>query len=101
MFDFGQNNGNGLGITKAHVIGAAVGIGVTVAGFYLYKKNKTKVDTFLRNQGINIKSCDSTNYEDMSIEALTEVKEHIEDILAEKELNTGNIEPCETSCKAE
>lgn len=42
MFDFGQNNGNGLGITKAHVIGAAVGIGVTVAGFYLYKKIRQK-----------------------------------------------------------
>ena len=85
MFGFGFG-GNGK-ITKAHVVGAAVGIGVTVAGYYLYKKNKTKVDAFLRNQGINIKSCDSVNYEDMSVEALTETKEHIEDILAERELN--------------
>ena len=82
MFGFGFG-GNGK-ITKAHVVGAAVGIGVTVAGYYLYKKNKTKVDAFLRNQGINIKSCDSVNYEDMSVEALTETKEHIEDILAER-----------------
>ena len=72
MFGFGFG-GNGK-ITKAHVVGAAVGIGVTVAGYYLYKKNKTKVDAFLRNQGINIKSCDSVNYEDMSVEALTETK---------------------------
>ena len=85
MFGFGFG-GNGK-ITKAHVVGAAVGIGVTVAGYYLYKKNKTKVDAFLRNQGINIKSCDSVNYEDMSVEALTETKENIEDILAERELN--------------
>ena len=85
MFGFGFG-GNGK-ITKAHVVGAAVGIGVTVAGYYLYKKNKTKVDAFLRNQGINIKSCDSVNYEDMSVEALTETKEHIEDILAEREVN--------------
>ena len=86
--------GNGK-ITKAHVVGAAVGIGVTVAGYYLYKKNKTKVDAFLRNQGINIKSCDSVNYEDMSVEALTETKEHIEDILAERELNGATCEACE------
>lgn len=72
-----------------------MGIGVTVAGYYLYKKNKTKVDAFLRNQGINIKSCDSVNYEDMSVEALTETKEHIEDILAERELNGATCEACE------
>ena len=93
MFGFGFG-GNGK-ITKAHVVGAAVGIGVTVAGYYLYKKNKTKVDAFLRNQGINIKSCDSVNYEDMSVEALTETKEHIEDILAERELNGATCEDCE------
>ena len=86
MFGFGFG-GNGK-ITKAHV-------GVTVAGYYLYKKNKTKVDAFLRNQGINIKSCDSVNYEDMSVEALTETKEHIEDILAERELNGATCEACE------
>ena len=93
MFGFGFG-GNGK-ITKAHVVGAAVGIGVTVAGYYLYKKNKTKVDAFLRNQGIDIKSCDSVNYEDMSVEALTETKEHIEDILAERELNGATCEACE------
>ena len=93
MFGFGFG-GNGK-ITKAHVVGAAVGIGVTVAGYYLYKKNKTKVDAFLRNQGINIKSCDSVNYEDMSVEALTETTEHIEDILAERELNGATCEACE------
>ena len=93
MFGFGFG-GNGK-ITKAHVVGAAVGIGVTVAGYYLYKKNKTKVDAFLRNQAINIKSCDSVNYEDMSVEALTETKEHIEDILAERELNGATCEACE------
>ena len=37
MFGFGQGNG---GITKAHLVGAAVGVGVTVAGYYLYKKKK-------------------------------------------------------------
>ncbi len=93
MFGFGFG-GNGR-VTKAHVVGVAVGVGVTVAGYYLYKKNKTKVDAFLRNQGINIKSCDTVNYEAMSVEALTETKEHIEDILAERELNGATCEACE------
>lgn len=96
MFGFGQGTGR---ITKAHVIGAAVGVGVTVAGYYLYKKNKSKVDSFLRTQGINVKSCDATNYDDMTVEELTEVKEHIEDILAEKELNDVNAEQCEITCE--
>lgn len=94
---FGFRGGN---VTKAHVIGVAVGVGATVAGYYLYKKNKTKIDAFLKSQGINIKSsCDAVDYENMSVEALTETKEHIEDILAEKELNGTACEACEaTAC---
>lgn len=91
MFGFARNGR----VTRAHVIGAAVGVGITVAGYYLYKKNKGKVDEFLRSQGINIKSCDTVNYEEMSIETLTEVKEHIEDIIAEKEVNGATCELCE------
>lgn len=94
---FGFRGGN---VTKAHMIGVAVGVGATVAGYYLYKKNKTKIDAFLKSQGINIKSsCDAVDYENMSVEALTETKEHIEDILAEKELNGTACEACEaTAC---
>lgn len=92
--------GQGGKITKSHLIGAAIGVGATVAGFYLYKKNKAKVDGFLRNQGINIKTSDNTNYEDMSIEALTEVKEHIEDIIAEKQLDDVTVEQCDITCEA-
>ena len=95
MFGYGIG-GNGK-ITKDHVVGAAVGVGVTVLGYYLYKKNKSKVDAFLRSQGINVKSCDSINYEEMSVEALTETKEHIEDILAERELNGATCEACEVA----
>ena len=42
-------------ITKNHLVGAAVGIGVAAVAFYLYKKNQAKVDEFLRKQGSNIK----------------------------------------------
>ena len=43
-------------ITKDHLVGAAVGVGVAAVAFYLYKKNQAKVDDFLRKQGINIKN---------------------------------------------
>jgi len=48
-------------ITKNHLVGAAVGVGVAAVAFYLYKKNQAKV-----------------------VEGLTEMKEHIEDLIAEK-----------------
>ena len=74
----------GNGITKNHLVGAAVGVGVAAVAFYLYKKNQAKVDDFLRKQGINIKTYSCSNLEGLDIEGLTEMKEHIEDLIAEK-----------------
>ena len=71
-------------ITKNHLVGAAVGVGVAAVAFYLYKKNKAKVDEFLRKQGINIKTSSCASLENLDIEGLTEMKEHIEDLIAEK-----------------
>ena len=75
---FGTNT-----ITKDHLVGAAVGVGVAAVAVYLYKKNQAKIDDFLRSQGINIKSS-GANFENMDIESLTEMKEHLEDLIAEK-----------------
>ena len=71
-------------ITKNHLVGAAVGVGVAAVAFYLYKKNQAKVDEFLRKQGINITTSSCTSLENLDIEGLTEMKEHIEDLIAEK-----------------
>ena len=71
-------------ITKNHLVGAAVGIGVAAVAFYLYKKNQAKVDEFLRKQGINIKTSSCASLENLDIEGLSEMKEHIEDLIAEK-----------------
>ena len=71
-------------ITKNHLVGAAVGVGVAAVAFYLYKKNQAKVDEFLRKQGINIKISSCASLENLDIEGLTEMKEHIEDLIAEK-----------------
>ena len=74
----------GNGITKNHLVGAAVGVGVAAVAFYLYKKNQAKVNEFLRKQGINIKTSSCASLENLDIEGLTEMKEHIEDLIAEK-----------------
>ena len=52
-------------------------------GFYLYKKNEDKVDSFLRGRGMDIKPR-GTDYESMSVEDLMRTKETIEDLIAEK-----------------
>lgn len=95
MFGFGNGAGS---IKREHLIGVAVGVGVAAAGYYLYKKNQEKVDSFLRKQGINVKSSTSTNYENLDLEALTELKEHIEDVIAEKELSAGAVAQCDVIC---
>ena len=74
----------GNGVTKNHLVGEAVGVGIAAVAFYLYKKNQAKVDEFLRKQGINIKTSSCSNLENLDIEGLTEMKEHIEDLIAEK-----------------
>ncbi|EFS22242.1 hypothetical protein FSBG_01739 [Fusobacterium gonidiaformans 3-1-5R] len=83
---------------REHCVGIAIGVGVAAVGYYLYKKNQDKVDNFLRKQGINVKTSSSTNYEAMDLETLTEMKEHIEDVIAEKELSAGAVTECDVTC---
>ena len=75
-------------IKKEHLVGAAVGVGTVAVGYYLYKKNQSKVDSFLRKQGINIKTSSEVAYDNMNLEELMTTKEHLEDLIAEKELST-------------
>lgn len=76
-------------IKKEHLLGAAVGVGTVAVGYYLYKKNQSKVDSFLRKQGINIKTSSQAIYDNMALEELVTTKEHLEDLIAEKELSTN------------
>jgi len=73
-------------INTQYVAGALVGVGVAATGFYLYKKNQNKVDSYLRSHGVNIPSSCDRNYSVMSLEELVLSKEKIEDIIAEKEI---------------
>ena len=76
-------------IKKEHLVGAAVGVGTVAVGYYLYKKNQSKVDSFLRKQGINIKTSSGATYDNMNLEELMTTKERLEDLIAEKELSTN------------
>lgn len=78
------------GITRDHITGAVVGIGIVAAGYYIYKKNQSQVDDFMRKQGINLPNNTTKDYNSMSVIELMETKELIEDIIAEKELEIDN-----------
>ncbi|MBI4865281.1 MAG: hypothetical protein HY815_34210, partial [Candidatus Riflebacteria bacterium] len=41
-------------ITTDHLTGFVTGVGATALGIYLYKRNQTRVDEFLRSQGFDI-----------------------------------------------
>ncbi len=74
-----------MGINSDHVTGAVVGLGVSALGFYLYKQNRHRVDEWLRQQGINVPQAAAKNETAMSLEELTREKEHLEDLIAERE----------------
>ena len=76
-------------INRDHIKGIVVGVEVCAAGYYIYKKNQTQIDGFLKNQGINVSKGSSKDYNNMTLEELMETKELIEDIIAEKELTMG------------
>ncbi len=79
---------------KEYLIGFMVGIGTTASGYYLYKKNKTKVDSFLRSQGIKVPNRTDEDTSSMSVEDLIREKERLEDVIAEKE-QASQEEPAE------
>ena len=77
-------------INSDHLKGAAVGVGACAVGYYLYTKNEEQVDSFLKKQGISLPASGNKNYNSMSIEELMETQELIEDIIAEKEMDTAS-----------
>jgi hypothetical protein len=78
-----------MAINSQHVTGFAIGIGASALGFYLYKKNQSKVDQFLRDRGIQVSSLMQNDPRTMSVKDLIRAKEELEDIIAEKEYEAG------------
>ena len=76
-----------MAINSQHVTGFAVGIGVSALGFYLYKRNQSKVDAFLGKHGIQLSSALDKDPQSMTLKELIMAKEKLEDMIAEKEFN--------------
>jgi len=75
-----------MAVNSDHVTGFAVGLGAAAMGFYLYKKNQAMVDTWLRQQGINVpQAAGPADAGTMSLEDLMREKERFEDLIAERE----------------
>ncbi len=78
-----------MNINSNHVIGFAAGIVASAGGFYLYKKNQSLVDGWLRDQGIRVPNRASIEPGSMSLEELVTEKERLEDIIAAREMESA------------
>ncbi len=79
-------------MTNQFVNGFLAGVAVSATGFYVYNRNREKIDSFLRSQGINVPAASSRDYASMSMKELVSTKEHIEDLIAEMESARNNQE---------
>ena len=77
-------------ITNQVTKGILIGVGVSLVGFACYKSHEEKVDAFLNRHGIKVKT-PSQDYASMSVEDLMRTREHIEDLIAEKELQDQSV----------
>ena len=72
-------------ITTQHITGFVIGLGVAAAGFYLYKMNQKRVDSWLESQGIQLPRAGASDPNSMTLEELVREKEKLEDLIAERE----------------
>ena len=82
-----------MNITSQHVTGFFVGVGAAAVGYYFYKQNQSKVDDFLRRQGIQIPEHTLQDPTNLSLEELVAEKERLEDLIAERELTEKETQP--------
>lgn len=75
-----------LSINKDHATGFVVGLGMAAAGYYLYMKNKDRVDETLAGYGIQLPAPEQQDLTALTLEELMLRKETIEDLIAEKEM---------------
>ena len=81
-----------MALTSNHVTGFLVGVGVAAAGFYVYSRNRTKINAFLRQQGIKVPEAAAIDTSRMSFEELVGEKERLEDLIAEREHQASQAE---------
>jgi hypothetical protein len=74
-----------MAVNSQHLTGFAIGLGASALGFYLYKRNQSKVDAFLGQHGIQIASAFEKDPQSMTLKELIMAKEELEDLIAERE----------------
>jgi len=89
-----------MAIKTEHVIGFVAGMGASAVGFYLYKQNQHFVDEWLRSQGINLPQAGAQDDKKMSLEELTREKERLEDLIAEREIQSAPEAPAQAAPEA-
>jgi len=75
-----------MGMKTEHMTGFVVGLGAAAVGYYFYSKNKTQVDQFLKEHGIDMPSSPVVDVASLSLEQLILEKERLEDTIAEREM---------------
>lgn len=88
-----------MGMKSEHLTGFAVGLGAAAAGYYLYLKNKTQIDQFLKEHGIDMPSGPVVDCASLSLEQLILEKERLEDIIAEREMSQPKTEAPEQAAR--
>ncbi|MBT3273623.1 MAG: hypothetical protein HN368_10730 [Spirochaetales bacterium] len=82
-----------MALNTQHITGFFIGLGAATVGFYAYKKNQDKVDSFLAKQGIKLPGNAGRDVSSLSLEDLMRDKEHLEDVIAEREHQAAAPEP--------
>lgn len=75
-----------MNIRSEHLVGFAAGIVASAGGYYLYKQNQSRVDGWLRDQGIRVPQSSTADPESMTLEELVIEKEKLEDLIATREM---------------
>ncbi len=75
-----------MGMKTEHLTGFVVGLVAAAVGYYFYSKNKTQVDQFLKEHGIDMPSSPLVDAASLSLEQLILEKERLEDTIAEREM---------------
>jgi len=73
--------------TLDHLTGFLVGLGASALAIYLYTRNRSEIDAFLRKQGIELPGGEGKQPSSMNLEELVAHKEHFEDLIAEREMS--------------
>jgi hypothetical protein len=75
-----------MGLKIDHLAGFVLGVGVTAFALAVYAKNRGGLAALTRRLGGKPTKTADTDYEDKSLDELVREKEHLEEMIADREL---------------